>query len=803
MDRRFGENDPTMTPEDKLLERYTQEASRKHRNSSMFDLEEDDEGVELTHMGQSLSLDGPALTDDFDEDEIELSDAEDNTLDEARAKRRRHSDSETSEAEDEEDGDGLPERKKTKQEVMKEIIAKSKLHKYERQAAKDDDEDMREELDKELSGIHALLRGLGPKPAPVPKLTDSFMGMNPERASLLDGSDKLKFEKEYDKRLRQLAQDARSKPTERSKTEDEKIAEDSRRLQELEAKRLRRMQGEEVESDEEPAPKFSNFDDDEDEGDNVEDYGLGSGIKGRKPTLEELGVEDEDDFMIDDDLVASGSDIDDSDEDSDSMASAAGDEADDEDADFIGGLLSAAEASRPEFLTGANGPLPKVDVPTTNGVDGNLAYTFACPESHEEFLEVTQGINVLDLPTVVQRIRALYHPKLKSENKSKLANFSVALVDQISHLANQSPPAPSAVIETLIRHIHSLSKTYAIETANAFRQHLEAMHESRPLGPTAGDLIILTAVGSIFPTSDHFHQVATPALLTMGRYLGQKIPQCLSDYATGLYLATLALQYQKLSKRFVPELHGFIFNTLCALSPKPLQDIPGCFVYHKPKVELRSSCSDTSTRILTLVDTTAQNLDPRQEAELTASLLQMSVRLLDAAADLWSTKPAFREIFGPALKILQHMEFSTTKSKLPASIRKSIAATSQKLTLLLQQSRLARRPLMLHNHKPLAIKTSIPKFEEGFNPDKHYDPDRERAESSKLKAEFKKERKGALRELRKDANFIARESLREKKERDTAYEKKYKRLVAEIQGEEGHESKEYEREKSFRKKGRK
>jgi len=56
--------------------------------------------------------------------------------------------------------------------------------------------------------------------------------------------------------------------------------------------------------------------------------------------------------------------------------------------------------------------------------------------------------------------------------------------------------------------------------------------------------------------------------------------------------------------------------------------------------------------------------------------------------------------------------------------------------------------------------------------------------------------------LRKDANFVARENLREKKERDQAYEKKYKRLVAEIQGEEGRQANEYEREKKGRK-GRK
>jgi len=57
--------------------------------------------------------------------------------------------------------------------------------------------------------------------------------------------------------------------------------------------------------------------------------------------------------------------------------------------------------------------------------------------------------------------------------------------------------------------------------------------------------------------------------------------------------------------------------------------------------------------------------------------------------------------------------------------------------------------------------------------------------------------------LRKDSSFIARESLREKKEKDAAYEKKMKRLMAEIQGEEGKEKNAYAREKEWRKKGRK
>jgi nucleolar protein 14 len=59
-----------------------------------------------------------------------------------------------------------------------------------------------------------------------------------------------------------------------------------------------------------------------------------------------------------------------------------------------------------------------------------------------------------------------------------------------------------------------------------------------------------------------------------------------------------------------------------------------------------------------------------------------------------------------------------------------------------------------------------------------------------------------MRELRKDASFIARETLREKKEKDKAYNEKYRRIVAQIQGEEGYAANQYEREKKKRKGGR-
>jgi nucleolar protein 14 len=664
IDRRFGENDPTMAPEDKMLERFTREKQRRHKNSSLFDLEDEDETGELTHMGQSLSLEGPTLADDFDEEGLSLSDPDDHasiTEDNPR-KRRRESLSgglgnETVEV------DGQPERKKTKQEVMKELIAKSKLHKYERQAAKDEDDDLREELDKDMEEIHTLLRVRFTRPT-TPKPLD-IAGMNPDRAALLNGAERLKFEKEYDLRLRQLAQDKKSKPTERTKTEEEKLANESRRLQDLEAKRLRRMQGEPGEDDEEEGEAATGISGDMDEEDNEdEDFGLGTGIKLRG-TPAELGVEDEDEFIIDDDLVASGSDAETSDEDA--LSDTERDPTDADDTEFLDGLLTEEEGRRPEFLTGANGPIHEMELPTVNGVNGNLAYTFPCPQSHVELLEITKEVVAQDLPTVVRRIRSLYHPKLKTENKAKLGKFTAVLVDHVSYLADHLSPAPFGILENIIRHIHSLAKTYPIEVAITFRKHLTQLNDLRPLTPTCGDLVILTAIGTIFPTSDHFHQVVTPAILSMARYIGQKIPHTLSEYATGLYMITLCLQYQRLSKRYVPEVIGFLLNALCALCPSKLSKIPATFAFHDSKISRLDYAHDVQIRCLNLLDTNNQVLDLQEETTLKITLIETSIRLLDAAADTWTGKLSFQEVFEPTLTILRHIGASDYHRKLPTS----------------------------------------------------------------------------------------------------------------------------------------
>ena len=787
VDRRFGESDPTMSLEDKMMERFAREQLRSHKKSNIFDLEDDNEPMEgLTHGGKALTFEADAMQDDFAEEGLGSSDDEDDGMHPDRKKLKRQRLTETGE----EIPDDQPDRKKSKKEIYEEIIAKSKQHKYERQAAKEDDEDLRHELDKSFPELQALLFQ-----RPKPEVKGDQAGIK------IAGVDKAAADKEYDIRVKQLANDKRAAPTVKSKTDEEAAEEESKRLKELEENRLRRMRGEAVDDEEEERPKkgkkaaadedFEMMDDTE-----PDEYGLGKGIKLR-PTATELGFDDEDDFEIDDDLVASGSELEfDDDDDMEEYEEESDDEeeeSDPEDDEFTKGLLTEAETKNRVFET----------APSSGDDKDGVPYTFDCPETHDDMIRIFEGIDVTKLPVVVQRIRAIYHPKLANGNKERLGKFSHALIQHIAYLGDKFEPHWFPTLEALTRHVHSLAKSIPIEVAEGYRSYIEEMERERPLALTVGDLLILTAVGTTFPTSDHFHQVVTPAVLTISRYLAQKIPKELSDYATGTYLSILAIQYQQLAKRYVPELMNFTLNTLCALAHEKPTETLGFFPLHEPAAGVRiTSASKATVRKLNCADCQpgyTSPLSPEASTSLKVAIISTTAAILKAAAETWHKLPAFYETFQPAQRVLQHLTSKTNASHLPPTLITKLTETTTNISRLLQLSHLERRPLELHHHKPLAIKTVIPKFEDSFDPTKHYDPNQERAELAKLRKEHKRERKGAMRELRKDSQFLARENLRAKKEKDAAYEKKYKRLVAEIQGEEGHASNVYEREKAARK----
>ena len=109
----------------------------------------------------------------------------------------------------------------------------------------------------------------------------------------------------------------------------------------------------------------------------------------------------------------------------------------------------------------------------------------------------------------------------------------------------------------------------------------------------------------------------------------------------------------------------------------------------------------------------------------------------------------------------------------------------------------SREPLRMQRAPVVAIKQFNPAFDDDFAPTISMDPDRERAEVQKLRRQTKKEKKGAMRELRKDGAFLAARRDEERRKTSDYLEARGKRSMSIMQDQEAN-WKSMKREKSGR-----
>lgn len=139
------------------------------------------------------------------------------------------------------------------------------------------------------------------------------------------------------------------------------------------------------------------------------------------------------------------------------------------------------------------------------------------------------------------------------------------------------------------------------------------------------------------------------------------------------------------------------------------------------------------------------------------------------------------------------------------SVQTCLQSLQDTLGRLLKFALQGRHPLRLQAHKPIPIPTYVPKFEHtSSNYLRNRDPDHERNAAAKLRAEYKQERKGAIRELRKDARFLAGEQQKKQKEKDLEYNSRMKRVYGTLESERAEEkAEEREKDRDKRRAGRK
>lgn len=259
---------------------------------------------------------------------------------------------------------------------------------------KEEGENVRHELDQAFDSLRSLLyapdpSATGSNSTPLGAPGPSLSVATPETA--LVATEKTA---NYDQAVRELAFDKRAKPKDRTKTEEELAVEEKEALEQAEKRRRKRMLGlEDSDSENEGRSKKRQRGGDDLEDDfNDEELGwngLGTGLEGDHSGEEES----DDDGTGDSGESAQGADEDDSEE--------GGDHEDQDNEELV-------RTSQKRSLS------------SQKGKGKELPFTFPCPSSHEELLEIVDTINDHDVPTVIQRIRTFYHTSLAADNKFKL-----------------------------------------------------------------------------------------------------------------------------------------------------------------------------------------------------------------------------------------------------------------------------------------------------------------------------------------------------------------------------------------------
>uniref|UniRef100_A0A673WG16 NOP14 nucleolar protein homolog (yeast) n=1 Tax=Salmo trutta TaxID=8032 RepID=A0A673WG16_SALTR len=726
IDRRFGEYDTKMDPEEKILQRFSMERQRTQDKKNMYNLNEEEE---LTHYGQSLSEmeklnDMVDSDDDADEKGMLSAELTASHFGGGGLLRRK--------TQGEKDNGGN-QRAKSRQELIEELILKSKQEKRERQNQKEESQVLTEKLDQDWKSIQGLLAH-----------------KNAPKADRHEEEDKPKLD-EYDMMVRELGFEMKAQPSEKMKTPEEVAREERERLQKLEADRLRRMMGDAVGDCTKTQAHMS-----------ADDLNDGFILDGDdKPTLsyqvrdqeeEEGGEGESGEEESDGEVEEEGSD-EDSHSDLDSEQESVGGEDEEEEEEKDEAPATKSQLSEEERKAQAE------------AAKAELPYTFKAPESYSDLKGLLQGHPADHQCIILARTQKCNHPSLAVGNKLKLQKLFGFLLEYVGELASRSPPELST-IDKMIPQLYGLCQlfpeaaskamqTTLVDSAHSMEEVLEV--KGRAAFPQLDMLIYLKITALLFPTSDFRHPVTTPALL----YISQALTKCpvmsLEDVTSGLVLCCLAVEYVSFSKRFCPELINFLLGVL-HLAVKDKTSTGTVFL-------LMGSCHiSSSTRPNWLfvfflkvgLSSVLMMCPPPPRLSAVATCLD----LLKRCSSLYRELASYSHIFQPITTLLsKHLPIKTY----PAALQVSGTVVSSKDNLL---------PFC----KPLNSRLDYGKKRGNT---------KEEREKERLNHKYKKEFKGALREIRKDTRFLAREKLNEVMGRDAERKRKVKELFGSLATQEG------------------
>lgn len=411
----------------------------------------------------------------------------------------------------------------------------------------------------------------------------------------------------------------------------------------------------------------------------------------------------------------------------------------------------------------------------------NVPFVLPLPESYDAARRLLDSVSSGDdVSAVIKRIIGSNRAALLQGNRRRMQELYGFLLQYFVEVAGRDAGVDMPRLDALTVALLELTPEVPLYAAAAFRARISKLQEQLARQEKAGAasneagkasawpgpraLCLLQLAATVFPPSDARHPVLTPSLLLICGYLSLgRIGRPL-DVARGLVLAGLALRLLSPAERLSPELGRFLMTALRWATDSLLKAAKGS----KEAAEGVGPISLTA-----LLSLTGEGLEgPGFMSQAATAALGMLRRwtVLSAAS------PAVPELTAGLRAQLSALVGKEASRKLPGPVVQQAAALADEVAKSVAACEARRRPLVRPRQAAAQpVRQFNPRFEDAdgqfFSAERSYDPDRQRAEEQKLKKQVQKETRGAMRELRRDGDFLAVERDREKdrsgRERDS------------------------------------
>lgn len=613
---------------------------------------------------------------------------------------------------------------------------------------------------------------------------------------------------EYDRLVKEMIFSPRGEPTEKLKNEEDIARAEKERLEELERERLKRMRGDEEEENIEQ-PKHRSADDLDDgyllepvveaneEDERVISYPIhsednrsydeqeeseGEGNDDRnqvhnKP--EEKTVDDEDESSEDEEDGTEGeSEVDSLDD----LKDEGSDEEPVEDPKVW--KISTDDHTAPKKLL----PVEKLKEPQLSKKNQEalekIPYTIEIPGSYESLMEMLENQPVKVQSIIIDRIIKTNHLSLLNVNRSKMLKLFAYLLQYINDLflnvSSENIGRQFKLLNELSPSMYKLIQMNPEEASKCFlevvKEKYEDFKKNAKRFPNLDTLVFFKLIGVFFPTSDFRHPITTPSNVFLHHILSQSKIKSRSDVASGLFLVTLVLDYQQLSKKFLPAVMNFL-SGVCYLGIKKsvveqLKPVPP-FKKNDSILALDKLQSDeTSPLKLNSEDFLNNPIDDNfkiRALSVTVDLIGDFVKLYDELIGM----KYFLDPFETVLSRLADEEF------VPLKLKQNIKKTLEEFAGIRLDKKF-KFPTPEHKIQPM-IRMLEPRFETVLSDRRsmYSQATGAKAEQQKLKHMVKREFKSAKRELRRDNEFLSKIRHKRKQESDRERIAKVKRIFSE------------------------